>query len=131
MTKTLLFVPVAMLTLSSCTSSLLGTSACTARRGMSKAEVKTALGTPSYQYSLNQQETWVYTESNPMTGHVKSTALNMIPVGGPLLTLATSLSPATNAAKAAVTFGADKKVTRVEQKAAAAPATVKKSDARR
>lgn len=131
MTKTLLFVPVAMLTLSSCTGSLLGTSAGTARRGMSKAEVKTALGMPSYQYSLNQQETWVYTESNPKTGLVKSTALNMIPVGGPLLSLATSLSPATNAAKAAVTFGADNKVTRVEQKAAAAPAKVKKSDAGR
>jgi outer membrane protein assembly factor BamE (lipoprotein component of BamABCDE complex) len=126
MIKTLLFVPVAMMALSSCTNSFLGTSAGTAKRGMTKAEVKTALGAPSYQYSLNQQETWVYTESNPMTGHVKSTALNMVPVGGPLVTLASSLRPSTNAAKTAVTFGEDNKVTRIEEKKAAAPAKAKK-----
>jgi hypothetical protein len=98
---------------------------------MTKGEVKTALGIPSYKYAIDQQETWVYKKGNPAVDKAKSTALNMIPVVGPLLSLAANFKPGIVAAKSAVTFGKDEKVARVEEIKGAAPAKVEKTGAKR
>ena len=105
----------AILALSSCgVNSTATTEEPVVKSGMTKEEIKTNLGTPAYQYALNNQETWVYLEGNPNTAKAKSTAVNMVPIVGPLVSLASTAKPTTNAAKSAITFDKDGKVSRIE-----------------
>ena len=82
--------------------------------GMTYDEVKAAVGKPAYRYSVDDRETWVYTESNPLVGEAKSMALNMVPVAGPLVTFGNSMFSRPVVASSVVTFDEDGTVTDFE-----------------
>ncbi|MGJ8642558.1 MAG: outer membrane protein assembly factor BamE domain-containing protein [Luteolibacter sp.] len=108
--------PFFILALASCgVTSPAASDTATVKRGMTKEEIKTNLGTPAYQYDVNSQETWVYLQADPIVSQAKSTALNLVPIAGPLVSLATTSRPNTQAAKSAITFDKDGKVSRIEQ----------------
>ncbi|MCU0796783.1 MAG: outer membrane protein assembly factor BamE [Akkermansiaceae bacterium] len=85
------------------------------KKGMTREDVGQVIGKPSYRYSLNQEEIWVFENKNPTTELAKSTALNMVPLAGPLISLAGEINPKPEEAKAEITFNKDGKVTAIEQ----------------
>ena len=88
---------------------------CEVKKGMSKEEVRCALGNASYQYVLSNRETWVYEKGNIAIDKAKETAMNMVPVVGPAASLLKGLKPTTEEAKAAVCFDCKGKVTHFHQ----------------
>ena len=112
----LILLPVAIFATASCSNnSSTPTDPTVIKRGMTKEEITTNLGTPAYQYGIDSRETWVYLQGNPNSARAKSTAVNMVPIVGPLVSLATTAKPSTKIAKSAVTFDKDGKVTRIEE----------------
>ena len=83
-------------------------------KGMSKQEVLSVLGKPSYQYVISEKEIWVYESGNFVFDKAKETALNMVPVVGPAASLLMDLKTTTENAKATVGFDCEGKVTDFE-----------------
>ncbi len=127
MKNTLLFFPLIILALSSCATSTEKASPKAVKSGMTKEQIKSTLGTPGYKYTVNEQETWIYTLANPVTGQVKSTALNLVPVAGPVISYLANRTPNTEPAKQAITFDKDDKVIRIEEAKEATPAKAEKT----
>lgn len=85
------------------------------KAGMTRDQVKEALGKPAYMYSLGEEETWVYSEGSTRLSLTKDTSINMLPIAGPIISLVGKVKPKPKAAKAEVTFNAKGKATRIRE----------------
>ncbi len=85
------------------------------KKGMSKDEIFNSQGKPNYQYAISGEETWVYENKNIVTERAKETAINMVPVAGPVVSLFTGMDPKLEQVKSAVTFDNKGKVKSFQQ----------------
>ncbi len=85
------------------------------QKKMTASEVTSGMGQPNYKYTTGTDEVWVYENEGRIKKELKSTALNLVPLAGPVTSMVGGLmAPKPKTPKSVVTFDANQKVVDVK-----------------